>query len=811
MSSAVSRPGSVFHWLAVLLLVLTCAFSTSLAHAQPADEAPSFDLDAARQQIDKVQNALDKDELPDDATLLSLREQALKIQSGAQATAESLGPQLASVAARLDELGAAPEGKEAPDVAAQRAQLEKNHSTLDGQVKLARLLAVESGQTAERISTLRRSQFQASLGERRPSILGGRFWDEFADGWPRDHERLTAFGAELWEGARAVPLAVVAGLLAIAAVLVGARLRFGSLLFQLTASRVPPGRLRRSFAALAQVLQSVLMPALLTWLALIAVSWSGDLSGETEQLLARIVAMAAFGGFVSGLAYALLSPYKTSWRLLPLPDDVAMGLRRYPPMLGAAVVLVWLVEQVAARVNVTLSATIAANAVAVLVLAGTMGWALHRAERLRRAIPPPEGDGGPPLRPLWLVTIVNLCWIALATGVISIAVGYVAFGGFVVKQLTWALVVLCTAYLLAVLVEDAFTTLLASPPAEAGGEGKSDADAPRGRDQLAVLLSGVCRVTIVMFALVLLLAPFGEGPLELAHRMGSLPQGITIGEIQLRPGAVLQGVMVLVIALVSVRLVKHWLEDRYLPTTALDPGMRISASTLFGYAGVVVAVALGMSALGVGLERVAWVASALSVGIGFGLQAVVQNFVSGLILLAERPVKVGDWVALGGVEGDIQRINVRATEIRMADRSTLIVPNSEFITKTVRNVTHSNPQGVVSIKLPVPLPVDAEQVRSLMLAALQANESVAQSPAPSVSLEGVDSAGNLLFSGTCYVNSPRLSYATRSAILFDMLKRMDEAGISLAKSSTTTLVMGGQNGADDAGDGGAPLPPLPRG
>ena len=82
---------------------------------------------------------------------------------------------------------------------------------------------------------------------------------------------------------------------------------------------------------------------------------------------------------------------------------------------------------------------------------------------------------------------------------------------------------------------------------------------------------------------------------------------------------------------------------------------------MFGYTGVVLAISLALSAVGIGLERIAWVASALSVGIGFGLQAVVQNFVSGLILLAERPVKVGDWVSLCGIEGDIVRVNVRAT------------------------------------------------------------------------------------------------------------------------------------------------------
>src|SRR3546814_9642608 len=101
--------------------------------------------------------------------------------------------------------------------------------------------------------------------------------------------------------------------------------------------------------------------------------------------------------------------------------------------------------------------------------------------------------------------------------------------------------------------------------------------------------------------------------------------------------------------------------------------MRLSAATLFGYAGYVLVFSLTLSAVGIGLERVAWVASALSVGIGFGLQAVVQNFVSGLILLAERPVKVGDWVALGGVEGDIRRSEEHTSELQSLMRSSYAV------------------------------------------------------------------------------------------------------------------------------------------
>ena len=788
-------------WLLSLLLALFLVFGSGPVWAQQQTQQavdPDAVLEDARKQIDKVQEAINSDKPPEEQVLQALRDSAQKVQTDADAMADKLTPELASVTARLDELGPAPDGPETADIAGQRAQLEKARAALDGQIKLARLLTVEGAQAAEQLSTLRRSQFQARLGERRPSVLGGDFWMEFIDGLPRDVRRTVTFVEEHIGAAAATPMTVWAGVLAGVVGLLFLRARIGALLFRITATKVPPGRLRRSFLAVALVLLSVIVPGLIAHLIHLGLDWTGKLSDETDALLDRLVAMVCFGGFVSGLAYALLSPYRSSWRLLPVSDRVAHALRRYPVALGTTVVLVWLAEQLAARINLTLSSTIAINAVAEVLLAATLGLGLHRAHRIRKKLAATaQADGETlPLRPLWLVTAINITWTALAVGLLSLLIGYAAFGNFVIKQLAWTLIVLAATYLLALLIEDGFTTLLSSPPPDP--EAKGDAEPPRARDQAAVLLSGLGRLLLILVALVLLLAPFGEGPLELVQRAGTLPQGVSIGQIQIRPGAVLQALVVLALCLFGVRLFKQWLQDRYLPTTRLDPGMRVSAATLVGYMGVVVAIAMAMSAIGVGLERVAWVASALSVGIGFGLQAVVQNFVSGLILLAERPVKVGDWVSLGGIEGDIQRINVRATEIRMGDRSTVIVPNSEFITKTVRNVTHSNPQGVVTIKLPMPLDTDAEQVRALILDALQTHDGIMDSPAPTVHLDGIDQ-GNLVFNGTGFVNSPRSAYGIRSALLFEILKRLADAGLSMAKPPTTVVVAG--NAAQQADEG----------
>jgi small-conductance mechanosensitive channel len=194
---------------------------------------------------------------------------------------------------------------------------------------------------------------------------------------------------------------------------------------------------------------------------------------------------------------------------------------------------------------------------------------------------------------------------------------------------------------------------------------------------------------------------------------------------------------------------------------------------------VVIVFALSLRTADVSLESLTWIASALSVGIGFGLQAIVQNFISGLILLAERPVKVGDWVSMPGVEGDIRRINVRATEIQLSDRSTMIVPNSQFITQNLRNVTHGNALGRVKLSLPMPVDTDAAKVRQIMLEALQANESTLDTPAPVVTLDDITTSA-MTFSGVAYVRSPREASGVKSALLFDILARLAKAQLPLS-------------------------------
>ena len=147
-----------------------------------------------------------------------------------------------------------------------------------------------------------------------------------------------------------------------------------------------------------------------------------------------------------------------------------------------------------------------------------------------------------------------------------------------------------------------------------------------------------------------------------------------------------------------------------MPHTAIEPSLRMSIVTIIGYVGFIVAVVVALGEIGIDPQKIALIAGALSVGIGFGLQSIVSNFVSGLILLAERPIRVGDQIVVKGDEGFVRRISVRATEIETFDKASVIIPNSELITGVVKNWTHSNTLGRLNIKVSVSYDCDADKV-----------------------------------------------------------------------------------------------------
>jgi len=226
----------------------------------------------------------------------------------------------------------------------------------------------------------------------------------------------------------------------------------------------------------------------------------------------------------------------------------------------------------------------------------------------------------------------------------------------------------------------------------------------------------------------------------------------------------------------ATRALQNWLGVSYLPRTRLDAGVRNSVRTIVGYLGVIIALVMSGAQLGLDFERIAIIAGALSVGIGFGLQSIANNFVSGLILLWERGIRVGDWVVIGAEQGFVRRINARATEIETFDRGMLIVPNATLVSGVVKNWMHADRTGRIVVAVNVAYESDLEAVREILIAAAKAQDPVLSIPAPLVLFaEFGDWA--LKFQLICFVDDVVMAERVRSEMSFDILRRMRQAGL----------------------------------
>ena len=215
----------------------------------------------------------------------------------------------------------------------------------------------------------------------------------------------------------------------------------------------------------------------------------------------------------------------------------------------------------------------------------------------------------------------------------------------------------------------------------------------------------------------------------------------------------------------------------------LSGGLRDSIRTGVGYVGICAAALIAMSYAGFNLSNLAIVAGALSVGIGFGMQSVVSNFVSGLILLAERPIKVGDLVVAAGEEGYVRKISVRSTEIETFDGANVLIPNSFFISEKVKNWTLRNNAGRVTIHVSVAHDTDPRQVTAILRQAAQAHPAVMRTPAPTVDFEDFG-AGTFDFKLNAFVHDLNTSGSTRTELRLAILDAFQAAGIAIASQQT---------------------------
>ncbi|MGF7161458.1 small-conductance mechanosensitive channel [Rhodoligotrophos appendicifer] len=698
------------------------------------------------QEIEQLKQQLAR---PDISTgdLNSTRARIETIRTDTLRMSEQLQPLLNAANQSLDQLGPLPEGEvqEAPSVAEQRKQLTARRDAIRSVQAQLDLLRVSSQQLSEQASEIQHSRFFQKVFITDRSVMDPRLWLEglntvdpfvtrfltvFNNWWSRLVGSLTGFSLILLLGELAAAIA--------AAVVTRRALKW---LLQPRRNKPNPTDLERLWNVPARVIvvsASILVGILLIYFAL-------STTIETSQQATRIYWTLAlsFAFMAGGRAFvrAMLSPRNGTWRVVELSDGMAHRLCQLLELL----IILHMTDAALRRLTeilfIPVQFSIAQSAVNSILTAVLLVFILLTARRPED----PAEDHAPSSvqgRFGWFANLSLLYWALVGIICGALLLGFIALAQYVSQQivvLTGLVVILMLIRYLA----DQLVSHGLKPHSLVGRFLRSALSlSNRGVDRFGVIITTLVDFGLVFVGLPLVILQTAVTWVDITSWMNTAFFGFRLGGLTISLYTVVAAAAAFVIGFLLTKLFTRWLDARVLSRTQLNKGVRDSIRTGVGYLGLILAALFALTYAGLNFDNLAIVAGALGVGIGFGLQSIVNNFVSGLILLAERPIKVGDLIKVSGGQGIVKRINVRSTEIETGEKSSIIVPNSSLITESVQNWTHSDTMGRIAIAVRADPAVDPETVIKLLVSAAQKHDKVLPFPAPMALFQNFGATAN---------------------------------------------------------------------
>ncbi|MFV2033723.1 MAG: DUF3772 domain-containing protein [Halocynthiibacter sp.] len=689
------------------------------------------------------------------AEISDWRSQFLEAQSGRSSRIQTLQGQ-------LEALGAAPEeGTEPEDIAARRR-------TLNDQLAAAQapgLRAEEAFRSAEgligRVDQIISDRQTAKLLKLGPSPLSPGNWasagDSLADSFRAIRGEITvAWGNPIQRAQfRSNTLAMLFfGVVALAGLLRG---RAWMVLLSLRLQSHNPIAWRWLLGFVISLGQ-ILLP-LVGLIALTELFYASGLVGLRGDILLSALPLAGLAVFVAHWLGVRIFPRQASDNAhLNLGSDMRAQGRWLASGLGLLVGLNIVLGALARFDDYTDGARVVL-VFPILALVGLMNGRLGllMLSHCRRV----AQDEGPNYRRR-LIRLLGRAVLAVSAGGVALgAIGYMAAAENLVFPAGLTLALLAFLLILQRLVAEVYGLL----------SGNRDG----AREALVPVL--ISFVLIVAAAPVLALI-WGARAATLSDFWDRFVTGVALGDTVISPLVFLTLAIVFVVGYALTRLLQGALSTTVLPKTNLDAGVRNAIISGVGYVGIFLAALMAITSAGIDLSSLAIVAGALSVGIGFGLQNIVSNFVSGIILLIERPISEGDWIEVGGNAGYVREISVRSTRIETFNRADVIVPNADLISGVVLNMTKGNLIGRVIVPVGVAYGTDTRRVEEILLEIAKAHPMVSDKSPPGVVFQGFG-ADSLDFEIRAILRDINWVTSVRSDMNHEIARRFGEEGIEI--------------------------------
>ncbi|WP_304620893.1 DUF3772 domain-containing protein [Paracoccus sediminilitoris] len=759
------------------LAMLTVAFLAITATPLLAQNGQTLNYEQWERTAEKVE-ALSVDPQASEAALDDAREAVVEWRGRLEQGQDVNADRIATLRNQIEALGPAPaEGAtEDADVAARREELNAQLST----AQAPRLAATEAVSRANsiisQIDEVIRERQALALARQTPSPLLPASWAAaVADGFGliegvASEVSVQNTSSEVLSDVR--PRLPIAGAYLLAALLL---LTFGRRWIDNLPSRLSARASSYSRAVMAFVvsLGQIAVPMVGVNLAIRAIQATGLPGPWTTPFLEAlpVAAVILFGGI--WLARALFPREAIAYTSLQMGEAARVSAGRMVKTLAAllsvhhiltraVLPLSGLYEQGDAQVGrVPLQFSDAAAGVWHVVMVVLAGLAMVKLGNTLRRLTRDAVTQDLSYRH-WIVAWAGeLTRIVPILALVAMAAGYINLGNLLVWPWLLSLGLVGLLILLQDFIADVFNML------QRGAEG--------ARDGLAPLLIG--------FALVILSVPvfmviWGASAQELGEYWVRFRAGVSLGGITLSPGAIITFLIVFFIGYFVTRTIQGAFRNSILPKTKLDAGGQNAVVSGLGYVGIVLAAMLAITSAGIDLSSLAIVAGALSVGIGFGLQNIVSNFVSGIILLIERPVSVGDWISAGGQQGIVKRISVRSTQVETFDKTEVIVPNSDLISQPVTNWTRHNKVGRIIVPVGVAYGSDTRKVERILREIIEDQPMVAIDPPPAVLFRGLG-ADSLDFEIRAILADVGAGLGVTSDVLHEIVRRFEEEDIEV--------------------------------